>query len=87
MSADPWGAYGRELCDVCGRRNSWGCGHSGSQRSAARRHKATRKHRIGACNCTWLGRYGLTEKELAALSPEDRAAAEAIQAERVGGVL
>lgn len=42
MSADTF-------CPVCGRRDSWGCGHTGSQRSAARRHNATKRHRSGAC--------------------------------------
>lgn len=37
------------FCPVCGRRDSWGCGHSAAQRRAARRHNATRLHRSGAC--------------------------------------
>jgi|ERR1035437_769638 hypothetical protein len=36
-------------CDACGRRDSWGCGHSGSQRRDARRHKLTRVHLTGRC--------------------------------------
>ena len=36
-------------CDVCGRRDSWGCGHTGSQRRDARRHNATRAHIEGRC--------------------------------------
>lgn len=69
-------------CDVCGRRDSWGCGHSGSARWAARRHKATRKHRIGACECTRFSRYGLTPVERDALSEADREAADRVQAAR-----
>lgn len=38
-----------ETCDVCGRRRSWGCGHSASQRRAARRHDATRIHQEERC--------------------------------------
>ena len=38
-------------CDACGRRNSWGCGHTSEQRRDARRHKATKLHREGACAC------------------------------------
>jgi hypothetical protein len=38
-------------CDVCGRCNAWGCGHSGAQRWAARRHAATAVHRDGRCAC------------------------------------
>ena len=52
---DSWGAYGAELCDVCGRRNSWGCGHSGKQRWYARRHQATAKHQRGKCECRTQG--------------------------------
>lgn len=36
-------------CDVCGRRNTWGCGHTGRQRWAARRHNATAAHREERC--------------------------------------
>lgn len=36
-------------CDVCGRRNSWGCGHTGAQRYAARRHNNSKAHREGRC--------------------------------------
>lgn len=38
-------------CDVCGHRDSWGCGHTGTQRSAARRHRQTVKHYRGKCDC------------------------------------
>ena len=42
-------ANGVTYCDVCGRRDSWGCGHSASQRRNARRHNATAKHKSGRC--------------------------------------
>ncbi len=37
-------------CDVCGRRNSWGCGHTSAQRAAARAHDTTAAHRLGWCD-------------------------------------
>ncbi len=36
-------------CEVCGRSNTYGCGHTGSQRAKARRHNASRAHREGRC--------------------------------------
>jgi hypothetical protein len=50
MSAKPHGA-GAGHCDACGRAYIWGCGHSGSQESRARRHNATRKHQARECEC------------------------------------
>lgn len=37
------------ICDCCGRRNSWGCGHTGRQRWMARRHQQTKAHQTGQC--------------------------------------
>jgi len=50
VSAKPYG-LGAGYCDACGRARSWGCGHSGSQESRARRHRATRKHQARECAC------------------------------------
>lgn len=38
-------------CGVCGRRQSWGCGHTRSQERDVLRHRRTKKHRRGACEC------------------------------------
>lgn len=38
-------------CGVCGRRRSWGCGHTRSQERDHARHNRTKKHRRGACVC------------------------------------
>jgi hypothetical protein len=45
------GGAGAGYCDVCERRYSWGCGHSGSQESAARKHNQTRAHAERRCMC------------------------------------
>lgn len=37
-------------CDACGRRLSFGCGHTGAQRAAARAHALTPAHRLGWCD-------------------------------------
>lgn len=37
-------------CDVCGRRDSYGCGHDSRQRAAARRHNATKTHLAEMCH-------------------------------------
>ena len=50
MSAKPHG-LGAGRCDVCGRVYTWGCGHSGSQESAYRKHYATKKHARRECEC------------------------------------
>jgi hypothetical protein len=50
MSAKPHGE-GATYCDACGRRYTWGCGHSGSQERDARRHFATKKHAERRCKC------------------------------------
>lgn len=42
---------GPKHCDVCSRVYTWGCGHSGSQEFAARKHNATRKHAERRCRC------------------------------------
>lgn len=36
-------------CEVCGRRRSWGCGHTEEQEAAAREHAKTEEHLSGAC--------------------------------------
>ena len=43
--------FGVGRCDVCGRVNTWGCGHSGSQESAARKHRTSRTHKERRCEC------------------------------------
>jgi hypothetical protein len=48
MSDKPHG-LGPTLCDVCERRYTWGCGHTGSQEADARRHYATRAHQERRC--------------------------------------
>ena len=40
----PWGKP-ETYCDVCGRRDSWGCGHSTAQRSAAVIRRAGLRYR------------------------------------------
>jgi len=50
MSTKP-GGVGKGLCDVCQRSYTWGCGHSRSQESRARRHYATAKHANRECRC------------------------------------
>lgn len=50
MSSKPNGA-GLEHCDVCVRKYTWWCGHSGSQESKARRHYGTRAHAERRCKC------------------------------------
>ncbi len=47
--ADPTPPTPETTCDACGRRRSWGCGHSKSQERDARRHAQTKAHRTGAC--------------------------------------
>jgi hypothetical protein len=49
--SDKANGLGAGVCDVCGRRYSWGCGHSGSQERDARRHYATAKHAARECRC------------------------------------
>ena len=50
MSDKPGGA-GAGHGDVWGRSYTWGCGHSGSQESAHRKHFATRTHAERKCAC------------------------------------
>lgn len=50
MSAGKGGA-GVGLCDVCGRRYSWGCGHTPSDEAKARRHNLSTDHLLGDCDC------------------------------------
>jgi len=50
MSDKPNGS-GKGYCDVCHREYRWGCGHSGSQESAARRHIGTQRHKDRQCEC------------------------------------
>ena len=50
MSDKPNG-FGKGHCDVCGRSWTWGCGHSGSQEYAARKHRGTKKHERRECKC------------------------------------
>jgi len=50
MSDKPNGS-GKGHCDVCGREYTWGCGHSGSQEYAARKHNGTRAHANRKCKC------------------------------------
>lgn len=38
-----------EFCDVCYKKWSWGCGHTGTQERDARRHAVTKKHLEGRC--------------------------------------
>lgn len=42
---------GAGVCDVCQRSYLWGCGHTGSQEYAARKHYATQKHKNRKCKC------------------------------------
>lgn len=50
MQPNPATAYtGETYCDVCGRRDSWGCGHTSEQRREARAHNESEEHRTGAC--------------------------------------
>jgi hypothetical protein len=50
MSDKPFGS-GAHHCDACGRRYTWGCGHSRSAERDARRHNATKKHARRECMC------------------------------------
>lgn len=50
MSDKPGGS-GKGYCDVCGRAYTWGCGHSGSQEAASRKHDASAKHKRRECKC------------------------------------
>ena len=50
MSGKAHGA-GAGHCDVCFRVYRFGCGHSGSQEYAARKHRATKKHAKRQCEC------------------------------------
>lgn len=46
MSAETPETY----CPACGRRDSWGCGHSSAQRRAASIHNARAIHRDERCH-------------------------------------
>ena len=48
---DKLNGSGKHNCDVCGRAYTWGCGHSGSQEYASRKHRATRRHKERRCAC------------------------------------
>lgn len=39
------------FCPACGRSETWGCGHSSSQRRAGAKHMTTKKHIERTCEC------------------------------------
>jgi hypothetical protein len=49
--SDKLGGSGKEYCDVCGRKYTWGCGHSSSQEAKSRAHDLTEKHIRKECKC------------------------------------